>query len=59
MIKKAAELVAEANAAVGTLTVEEAKQLVGRDDVQFVDVRDLDELSKKADPGRAPCAVAA
>ena len=46
MIKKAAELVAEANAAVGTLTVEEAKQLVGRDDVQFVDVRDLAELTK-------------
>jgi rhodanese-related sulfurtransferase len=46
MVKKAAELVAEANAAVGTLTVEEAKQLIGRDDVQFVDVRDAAELSK-------------
>ena len=39
MVKRAAEMIAEANAAVGTLSVEEAKQLVGRDDVVFVDVR--------------------
>ena len=46
MVKKSAELVAEANAAVGTLSVEEAQALVGRPDVQFVDVRDLAELTK-------------
>ena len=54
MVKKAAELVAEANAAVGTLTVEEAQQLLGRDDVQFVDVRDAAELARN---GRIPGAV--
>jgi rhodanese-related sulfurtransferase len=54
MIRKAAELVAEANAAVGTLSVEEAKALVGRDDVQFVDVRDASELAKN---GKIPGAV--
>jgi rhodanese-related sulfurtransferase len=45
MVKRAAELVAEANAAVGTLSVEEAKQLLGRDDVVFVDVREGAELA--------------
>jgi rhodanese-related sulfurtransferase len=54
MVKKAAELVAEANAAVDTLSVEEAIVLVGRDDVQFVDVRDASELAKN---GRIPGAV--
>ncbi len=54
MVKKAAELVAEANAAVETLSVEEAKALVGRDDVQFVDVRDASELAKN---GQIPGAV--
>lgn len=54
MVKKAAELVAEANALVGTLSVEEAKALVGRDDVQFVDVRDAAELEKN---GKIPGSV--
>ena len=54
MVKKAAELVAEANAAVGTLSVEEAQALVGRPDVQFVDVRDSSELAKQ---GKIPGAV--
>jgi rhodanese-related sulfurtransferase len=54
MIKKAAELVAEANAAVGTLSVEEAQKMVGRADVQFVDVRDSAELAKH---GKIPGAV--
>ena len=54
MVKKAAELVAEANAAVGTLSVAEAQALVGRDDVQFVDVRDAAELAQH---GRIPGAV--
>ena len=45
MVKKAADLVAEANAKVETLSVEEAKALVGKGDVQFVDVRDGQELA--------------
>ena len=54
MVKSAAEMIAEANAAVGTVSVEEAKQLVGRDDVVFVDVREGAEL---ANQGRIPGAV--
>ena len=54
MVKRAAELVAEANVAVGTLSVEEAKQLVGKDDVVFVDVREGGELAVQ---GKIPGAV--
>jgi rhodanese-related sulfurtransferase len=54
MVKKAAELVAEANAAVDTLSVEEAQALVGLDDVLFVDVRDASELAQN---GKIPGAV--
>jgi rhodanese-related sulfurtransferase len=54
MVKKAANLVAEANAAVGTLSAAEAKQLLGRDDVLFVDVRDGAELARH---GKIPGAV--
>jgi rhodanese-related sulfurtransferase len=54
MVKKAAELVAAANAAVDQLSVEEAKPLVGRADVQFVDVRDSAELATQ---GKIPGAV--
>ncbi|HYZ25526.1 MAG TPA: rhodanese-like domain-containing protein [Geminicoccaceae bacterium] len=54
MVKRAAEMVAEANAAVGTLDVEEAKQLVGKDDVVFVDVREGAELAAQ---GKVPGAV--
>jgi rhodanese-related sulfurtransferase len=51
MIKPAAELVAEANAAIDTLSTEEARQLVGRDDVLFVDVREASEVAKGKIPG--------
>jgi rhodanese-related sulfurtransferase len=54
MIKKAAEMVAEANAAIGTLGVDEAKKLVGREDVVFVDVREGGELATQ---GKIPGAV--
>ncbi len=54
MVKRAADMVAEANAAVDTLSVEDAKMLVGRDDVQFVDVRDGAELASQ---GQIPGAV--
>jgi len=53
MIKQAAELVAEANAAVATLSVEDARSLMGQDDVQFVDVRETGEFAR----GRIPGAV--
>jgi rhodanese-related sulfurtransferase len=54
MVKKAADLVAEANAAIETLSVAEAKALVGKADVVFVDVRDGAELAKQ---GKIPGAV--
>jgi rhodanese-related sulfurtransferase len=54
MVKRAAEMVAEANAAVETLTVADAKPLVGRDDVVFVDVREGGELATQ---GKIPGAV--
>jgi rhodanese-related sulfurtransferase len=44
-------LVDEANAAVETLPIEQAKALHGRDDVVFVDLRDPRELDRE---GRIP-----
>ena len=44
-------LLAEAEAAVKTLSVDEAKGLVGRGDVVFVDLRDPRELERE---GRMP-----
>lgn len=41
----------EANKEVRTLSAEEAKGMLGRDDVQFIDVRDVREL---AETGRIP-----
>ena len=54
MVKSARDLVAEANAGVDKLSVEEAKGLVGRDDVVFVDLRETKELESQ---GRIPGAV--
>lgn len=48
------QLLAEANAIVETLSVAEAAQLVGNDDVQFVDIRDVRELKAE---GKMPGAV--
>jgi rhodanese-related sulfurtransferase len=45
------DLVAEANKEVRTLSVDEARAMQGRDDVQFIDVRDVREL---AETGRIP-----
>ncbi|MCK4868522.1 MAG: rhodanese-like domain-containing protein, partial [Alphaproteobacteria bacterium] len=45
------DLVAEASKTIRTLTVDEAKAMVGRDDVQFIDVRDVREV---AETGRIP-----
>jgi len=44
-------LVAEANALVRTLSLDEAKALFGQEDVQFVDLRDPRELERE---GRMP-----
>jgi rhodanese-related sulfurtransferase len=54
MVKRAAEMIAEANAAVGTLSVEEAQELLGRDEIVFVDVREGAELAAQ---GKIPGAV--
>jgi rhodanese-related sulfurtransferase len=40
------QMLAEANAAVRTLTLDEARALLGRDDVLFVDLRDPRELAR-------------
>jgi rhodanese-related sulfurtransferase len=45
------QMLDEANAAVRTLTLDEAKALLGREDVQFVDLRDPRELQRD---GRIP-----
>jgi rhodanese-related sulfurtransferase len=54
MVKSAAELVREANASVDKIGAEEAGSLVSDDDVQFVDVREAEELAAQ---GRVPGAV--
>jgi rhodanese-related sulfurtransferase len=50
-IKPAREFVAAANAAVPALSAADAEALVGRDDVQFVDVREPAEWEKGHIPG--------
>ena len=54
MAKGFKQMLAEANAAVGALSVEKAKQLVGKANVLFVDVREAPELEKT---GKIPGAV--
>ena len=44
--KSAASLVAEANAAIRTLSVDEARELHGCDDAAFIDLRDIRELAR-------------
>jgi len=47
----AMQLVAEAEKEIRTLSVDEARELLGREDVQFVDIRDIRELQRE---GRIP-----
>ena len=47
MHKTAHSMVQEALAAITTYSVEEAMELHGRDDVQFVDLRDVRELERE------------
>jgi rhodanese-related sulfurtransferase len=56
IVKGYKALLAEANAAIRTLSVEEAVALVGRDDVTFVDLRDPRELEREGKmPGAFHC----
>jgi rhodanese-related sulfurtransferase len=54
IVKGYKALMAEANAAIETLSVADAQALHGRDDVVFVDLRDPRELERE---GRMPGAV--
>lgn len=45
--KTAKQLVAEASAKINTLSLIEAKELLGKSDVQFVDIRDVRELNRE------------
>ena len=47
-------LVAEAKAEIETVPIDDAKQLLGREDVLFVDIRDIRELDRE---GRIPGAM--
>lgn len=51
IIRSVEDIVAEASKNIRTLSVEEAKTMLGREDVQFIDVRDVREL---AETGRIP-----
>jgi len=51
MGKSAGEMVAEANVAIDTIGIEEARTKVGGDDVVFVDVRESEEVAKGKIPG--------
>ncbi|MEM7044242.1 MAG: rhodanese-like domain-containing protein [Pseudomonadota bacterium] len=51
MGKSAGDMVAEANAAIDTMSIEDARKLVSSDDVVFVDVREKEEVAKGKIPG--------
>jgi rhodanese-related sulfurtransferase len=56
IVKGYKALVAEANAAVTTLSVDQAKALLGRDDTVLVDLRDPRELEREGKmPGAFHC----
>jgi rhodanese-related sulfurtransferase len=47
MRKTVKSMVDEATAAITTFSIEEARDLHGRDDVQFIDIRDVRELERE------------
>ncbi len=51
MVKTAAELVAAANAAVETVSAQDAQYLLDNEDVVFVDVRETREVEQGKVPG--------
>jgi rhodanese-related sulfurtransferase len=55
-MKHVKDMVAEANAKIRCVTGAEAKEMLGRDDVQFVDLRDIRELQREGMvPGAFHC----
>ena len=54
MITSSAEMVAQANREIQTIGIEEAKSLLDKDDVLFVDLRDVRELTRQ---GKIPGAL--
>ena len=52
MKKTAKSMVEEAMAAITTYSVDDARALHGRDDVQFIDIRDVRELEREGVIGR-------
>ncbi len=47
MIRSVKSMVDEANASITTYSVAQARALQGRDDVQFIDIRDVRELERE------------
>ena len=47
MIKTVKSMVEAASAAITTFSIEDARDLHGRDDVQFIDIRDVRELERE------------
>ena len=47
MKKTVKSMVDEATAAISTYSIEEARDLHGREDVQFIDIRDIRELERE------------
>lgn len=47
LTKSSKQLVAEANAKIQTLSLDKAKEKLGQDNVQFVDIRDIRELERE------------
>ena len=55
-MKRVKDMVAEANRQVRSIPAVEARTLLGRDDVQFVDLRDVRELQREGMiPGAFHC----
>jgi len=55
-MKRVKDMVAEANTKVRSIPAAEAKDWLGRDDVQFVDLRDVRELQREGMiPGAFHC----
>ena len=56
IVKRIKDMVAEANAQVRSLSVDDAKALHGREDVVFVDLRDPREIQREGRiPNAFPC----
>lgn len=51
MTKGVKQLLAEANAAIDTISIEEARERLGSDDTVFIDVREASERAKSYIPG--------